>query len=201
MTDNARSIADPTGLADKMLQLHLVGSRRYVRAVDILTAMQELTGASVVDIRFLRPTDRHLRVSLSQQDKPGALARVYISSSSTPVHLLRHDHGPLRVLDEMALPAFEVATSGNGAIFDFSFASVPDHSTLLQTVFAQYQQISGEKFTVRRLATRGNDTDNNSTVRLTVEKPNHSSRGCFGSITTHGKTLFDIWFQPRLTGN
>jgi len=190
-----------TGLEGRTLKLHLVGSREYVRAVDILTAMQDLTKAIVVDIRFLRPIDRHLRISLSKQDKPNAQGRVYINSSSTPIHLLRHDLGPLRGRDENALPAFEVASSGDGTNFDFSFAGVPDRGTLLQTVFAQYQQISGEKFTVRRLAARAGETDGNSAVRLTVEKPKNSSRGYFGNITKDGKALFDIWFQPRLRGN
>lgn len=187
-----------TGLDGRTLKLHLVGSREYVRAVDILTAMQDLTEAIEVDIRFLRPIDRHLRISLSKQDKPGAQARVYINSSSTPIHLLRHDLGPLGVSDENALPAFEVATSGDGTVFDFSFAGVPDRNTLLQTVFAQYQLISEEKFTVRRLAARTGEMDSNSVVRLTVEKPKNFSRGYFGSMTTDGKALFDIWFQPRL---
>jgi len=201
VTDNANSVAGLNGLDGETLRLHLVGLRKYVRAVDILTAMQDLTQAIEVDIRFLRPIDRHLRISLSTRDKPGAQARVYINSSSTPIHLLGHDLGPLAILDESALVAFEVATSGDGTIFDFDFAGVPDRNTLLQTVFAQYQQMSGEKFIVRRLAARTGEMDSNSVVRLTVEKPRISSRGYFGRITTNGKAVFDIWFQPRLKGS
>jgi hypothetical protein len=185
------------GLDGRTLKLHLVGSREYVRAVDILTAMQDLTQAIVVDIRFLRPVSRHVRISLAKQDKPDALARVYINSSNNPVYLLGDDHGPLSVLEETALPAFEVVPSGDGTGFDFSFTGSPDRATLLQTVFAQYQQISRQKFTVRRLTARAGDTGCGSTVRLTVERPKNPSRGCHGKISQNGDTLFDIWFEHR----
>ncbi|MEO9874304.1 MAG: hypothetical protein ABJM26_19570 [Anderseniella sp.] len=190
-----------TGLDGNTLRLQLVGLRKYVRAVDILTGMQDLAKTTGVDIRFLRPIDCNLKISLAKQDKPAALARVHINSVNTPVYLLGDDRGPLSVIDEAAQPACKVARSGDGTIFDFSFAEVPDCGVLLQTVFAQYQQISGKKFTVRRLAARAIETGGNSTVRLTIEIPKNASRGYLGHITRDDVTLFNIWFQPRISGN
>ncbi len=184
-----------------MLRLQLVGSRKYVRAVDILTGMQDLAKTTGVDIRFLRPIDCSLRISLAKQDKPAALARVHINSVSKPVYLLGDDRGPLSTIDETAQPACEIARSGDGTIFDFSFTGVPDCGALLQTVFARYQQISGQEFTVRRLAARAIETASNSTVRLTVEKPKNESLGYLGNITRDDETMFSIWFQPRIRGN
>lgn len=190
-----------TGLDGNTLRLQLVGPRKYVRAVDILTGMQTLAKTTGVDIRFLRPIDCCLRISLAKQDKPAALARVHIDSVNTPVYLLGDDRGPLGVIDEAAQPACEIARSNDDTIFDFSFAGVPDCGALLQTVFARYQQISGQEFTVRRLAARAVETGGNSTVHLTIERPKTASRGYFGNITRDNETLFKIWFQPRVRGN
>ncbi len=201
MTVGGKPAAELIGLDGRTLKLHFVGRREYIRAVDVLTAMQDLAGTTGVDIRFLRPVDCHLRISTARQDKPAALARVLLHPLSMPFHLLRDDHETPQVVDEPALPDYQASSSCNGTTLDFSFAAPPDHSVLLQTVFAHYQRTSGQEFTVRRLAARTSCKDGVSSVRLTIEQPQNTARGYFGRIAADDDALFDIWFQPRIRGD